>query len=92
MSLNHDRLPKRRWRALRKKALDRDGWRCVKCGRAGMLQVDHIKPMETGGAPWDLDNLQSLCRGCHIDKTAGENATPEPADVREWRELLRGTA
>ena len=29
---------------LRKLAKDRDGWRCVKCGRAGRLEVDHIKP------------------------------------------------
>ena len=88
MSLHHDRLSKRRWRPLRRRTLDRDGWRCRKCGRAGQLQVDHIERLEDGGAPWDLDNLQALCRACHIDKTAGENAAPEPVDVLEWRRFI----
>ena len=34
------------------------------------------------GGDFDPENNQTLCRGCHIDKTAGENATPEPEDIR----------
>ena len=90
MSLQHDKkLSGRRWRALRRKVLDRDGWRCVKCGKAGRLEADHIQPLDAGGAPWDLDNLQSLCRRDHIDKTASENASPVPEDVREWQEFIK---
>ena len=92
MSRHHDKGGQKRWLALRRYCLDRDGWRCVKCGRAGKLEADHIKRLEDGGERFDPENIQTLCRGCHIDKTAGENATLEPADVREWRELLRGTA
>ena len=56
-----------RWRKLRLEVLDRDRWRCQACGKAGMLEVDHIQPLEDGGSD-EPDNLQVLCRGCHIDK------------------------
>ena len=92
MSLHHDRLNKRRWRALRRRALDRDGWRCVKCSKAGRLECDHIVRLEDGGERFDPENIQTLCRGCHINKNAGEIATPEPADVREWREFMEARA
>ena len=84
----HHNGERRRWRALRRVALNRDKWRCVKCGSAGMLEVDHIQPLEDGGPRWDLANLQSLCRRDHIDKTADENSNPVPADVQEWREFI----
>lgn len=45
---------------------------CVQCGDA-MYVVDHITPMSQGGAAWDVDNLQSLCRRCHDAKTASES-------------------
>ena len=80
----------RRWRILRRRILDRDGWRCVQCGKAGRLEVDHIKPIRDGGDWWDPANLQLLCRPDHFSKSAGENAKPVPADVAEWQTLLRG--
>ena len=49
-----------------------DGHRCRCCGKAGVLELDHVKPLripngpvEEHGAAWDVDNLQTLC-GCHI--------------------------
>ena len=52
-----------RWKRARRAALERDGYRCRKCGRAaGRFEVDHVVPLEAGGAPYALDNLQSLCR------------------------------
>lgn len=83
-----------RWRLVRRAVLDRDGWRCCKCKRAaGRFEVDHIKPLHLGGEPWDLDNLQSLCPGCHINKTADENrarhARNNPKPRRDaWRKLV----
>ena len=39
-----------------------------------------------------MDNLQALCRGCHIKKTAGENQRElTPAELR-WREAAGGNA
>ena len=58
--------------------LDRDGWRCVKCGKAGMLSVDHIKPLSHGGAAFEMANLQSMCKDCHWAKTASEMGYRQP--------------
>lgn len=77
------------WRRLRRAVLERDGWRCVKCGRAGRLEVDHIKPAREGGTD-ALTNLQALCRPCHFAKTAQENARrAKPIKGRaEWKAHL----
>ena len=88
MSRQHARLNRRRWERVRRAVLDRDRWRCQKCGRAGRLEIDHVVPLDAGGAVYDMDNLQALCRGCHIDKTAGENRNPVPREVAEWRDLV----
>lgn len=55
----------RRWAAVRAEALRRDGWRCTRCGKAGRLEVHHIRPVVRGGAHYDLENLASVCRDCH---------------------------
>ena len=75
---------------MRRRALERDRWRCRGCGRAGRLEVDHIEPLAEGGAVYDLTNLQALCRHCHIEKTRGENLArrPVPPEVRKWRDLV----
>ena len=52
--------------------LDSANWRCAGCGRYAN-EVDHIVPLHKGGDPFDMDNLQALCRSCHIAKTAREN-------------------
>ena len=31
--------------------------------------TDHIKPIALGGAKYDYDNLQALCRKCNASKT-----------------------
>lgn len=53
------------------------------------MEVDHIKPVRDGGTD-HLDNLQTLCRPCHFDKTAQENARrAKPIKGRaEWRAHL----
>ena len=74
---------------MRLKVLDRDGWACTACGRAGRLEVDHRVRMEDGGAVYDLDNLQSLCRECHFRKSQEERmGKPTPQEVKEWRRYL----
>ena len=63
------------WRKLRKQALERDLYLCQICLKSKRLTeattVDHIKPKAFGGDD-TLDNLQSLCDGCHKHKTATE--------------------
>ena len=82
-----------RWDRLRRRVLDSANWRCAHCGSYGN-EVDHINPMEHGGAAYDLGNLQVLCRGCHIAKTkADRGIVPDPvrdAWVAEVERLVRG--
>ncbi|MDE0475336.1 MAG: HNH endonuclease [Gammaproteobacteria bacterium] len=65
--------------------LDRDGWRCTRCGRAGKLEVDHIRPLHRGGSD-SLDNLRALCRTCHVDR----HRPVRSPSVLAWRRLVRG--
>ena len=83
-------INRKRWATVRLRVLDRDGWRCVRCGKAGRLEVDHVRPIADGGAVYDLDNLQALCRRDHFAKTAAENRArnPDPPDVAKWRPLV----
>lgn len=56
---------------LRKKVLRRDGNRCVQCGSSERLEVDHILNVAQGGTNHP-SNLQTLCVGCHREKSQGE--------------------
>lgn len=75
----------RQWRIVRQRVFDRDGWRCVLCGKAGRLECDHIVPLAAGGAAFDMDNLRTLCRGCHIDR----GRRKVPVFRAGWRELVQ---
>ena len=90
MGSTHRGLVGSRWAAVRRVVLDRDGYRCRECGRAGRLEVDHVKPLADGGAPFDPVNLQALCRSCHIVKTRRENAERNPVrpEVEAWQEAV----
>ena len=73
------------WRKLRLVIFRRDGYRCQKCGKAGRLEVDHVIPIHRGGDVWDAGNLQALCRGCHIRKSAGESSRRKRAAMPQYR-------
>jgi 5-methylcytosine-specific restriction endonuclease McrA len=79
----------RRWKALRLKALRRDGWCCVKCGKPGR-EVDHVKPVRTHPElAFVLDNLQTLDGRCHSKKTRIECGLGKEDPAREaWRDLV----
>ncbi len=55
--------------ALRRVVLDRDEHRCVSCGSADDLTLDHIRPWSLGGEDTE-DNLRTLCRPCNSRKGA----------------------
>ncbi len=80
-------IHKGRWQRTRKAVFDRDGWRCRSCGRAGRLEADHIDRRWPGG-PYNLDNLQTLCRPCHIEKTRAENRRELTPEEKAWRQLV----
>ncbi len=54
--------------ALRAAILERDGYRCVWCGREAVdgvkLEIDHITPVSEGGLT-EEDNLRTLCFECN---------------------------
>ena len=89
MSFRHAKLNRRRWARVRLAVFHRAGFRCEKCNRAGRLECDHRIPLERGGDPWALTNLQALCRGCHIEKSRSERPVriPSPA-VAAWNALV----
>ena len=62
----HHHINRRVQARFRRQVLDRDGWRCVRCGKASRLEAHHITPIEHGGSPSDLDNGETLCIGCHL--------------------------
>jgi len=37
------------------------------------LEIDHITPIHDGGESFNWDNLQGLCKPCHLKKTGKEN-------------------
>ena len=90
MSRNHSHLHTGRWAAVRCYVFKRDGYRCTSCSRAGRLECDHVTPLERepGQDPFDVHGLQTLCRACHIEKTARENRRPLTPAETAWRELV----
>lgn len=74
-----ERLRGNSWERIRQVVKQRDEGRCAACGRVrGDHEVDHIIPLEQGGAQGsvsDTSNLQLLCSGkgnCHDIKTQAE--------------------
>lgn len=63
----------RQWRRIKKLVHERDQWICCRCGRITMdLECDHIVNKAQGGTD-DMENLQSLCPPCHLEKTLLES-------------------
>jgi len=60
------------WRRLSKQVEYEEAiCRSCKQDATGMRgETDHIKPIELGGAIFDRDNLQRLCKSCHARKSA----------------------
>ena len=46
---------------------ERTGNRCLACGDAGPLTVDHIVPISKGGSN-SIANIQPLCLPCNLSK------------------------
>ena len=86
MSKNHQKLDRRKWEAVRLRVLHAARWRCAVCGKYAN-EVDHINPLDRGGAPYDETNLQVLCSGpggCHATKTRIENGRVRTPAEMAW--------
>ena len=67
------------WRKLRYEVMERDGFRCVLCGRGAKdgatLQPDHIKPRSLyPDLALEPSNVRTLCADCNIGKGEREAA------------------
>ena len=58
------RLDSESYARLHQEVLERDGYRCQRCGNLNDLQVHHINPRSLLGDDAE-HNLITLCRICH---------------------------
>ena len=84
MSRHHAALSAPRWAQARKQALESAGWRCERCGHAGALEAHHRRPLHRGGAPYDPENLEVLCKPCHF----AAHRRPLSEAEKAWRRLV----
>ena len=61
------KVGKQAYRRLLKRAMERDGWRCQKCGSLKDLQVHHRITRSRQGND-SLANLVTLCAYCHMEE------------------------
>lgn len=74
------------WKRVRLAVLDRDGWRCVDCGKPATM-VDHEKPWRQGGDWFAPSNLVAVCRSDNVKrayKTGGRQDRAEPRTPLTW--------
>lgn len=83
MPSGRKKLKGARWSRLRRDVFERDGFRCQHCGGAGRLEAHHIIPTSEGGAIWDIDNLETVCRDCHLLEHH-----PSKKDRIDWKRYL----
>ena len=57
---------------VKKRVAAKQGWRCAVCKELldETFETDHRTPLFRGGHATDESNLQSLCKRCHLFKSA----------------------
>lgn len=64
------------------KVKQRDGMKCVVCGRTDDIQAHHIKPIFLYPEyKWDVDNGITLCKGCHQKQHSNNFSGGRPLEV-----------
>ena len=58
------RLEPKSYAVLRQRVLQRDGWRCQRCGSLQNLEVHHLRSRSRLGDDAE-ENLITLCNPCH---------------------------
>lgn len=65
-------MPKKRqpqgiWQETRRRVLERDGYRCVRCMVEVAVETGHIDHIQSGKLGSNhIRNLRTLCRRCHV--------------------------
>jgi hypothetical protein len=62
-----EKLRDPRWQQLRLRVLERDGWKCLICGKSDSTLCVHHRRYLRGREPWEyeLSDLATLCWDCH---------------------------
>ena len=84
----HHAIQARRWSRVRRAVFDRDGHRCTGCGRPGRLEAHHVTQLQHGGDPFDLQNIKTYCRTCHVAAHKRPVSDAEQAWARYVSELV----
>ena len=69
------------WQVLREYVLERDNYKCSKCGSDNQLQMHHIVPLMLGGSN-ETENIITLCSKCHGNIHAKINLEFEAERIR----------
>ncbi|NYZ77495.1 HNH endonuclease [Candidatus Micrarchaeota archaeon] len=77
-----------KWNEIRKKVYRRDSWTCRRCGATGVeVHAHHIVPFSKGGSD-KLDNLETVCKDCHISIHPDSTMERESTDNWLWLILI----
>lgn len=74
-----DGVTSKQWEAI----LDFCGEKCLACGTTDDITMDHIVPLDMGGAH-DVRNIQPLCRSCNASKGATETTDYRSESLRRF--------
>ena len=84
------KLGQQAYRRLLKRVLQRDGWRCQKCGALRDLQVHHRRYRSQQGND-SLANLVTLCAYCHMQEHGQLSFTKGAAKNNSGPKQKRGS-
>ncbi len=75
----------------KQKVLDKQGSKCASCNDLFdddcHYEIDHIRPLSNGGNS-EIENLQALCRSCHIEKTRTEKNNCDHFRMSEYLSMF----
>jgi len=61
----HDFLQSPYWKQVRRTVLERDGRKCIACGKTYGLSVHHMSYKHHGREHLFLEDLATVCKDCH---------------------------
>lgn len=85
-ALNHFYVVKGDTQVIRENLYSRDQGFCQCCGvHDKFWEADHIIPIHKGGGGCTIENLQTLCRDCHKEKTIRLDRIPNRHYIQATR-------